>query len=133
LTAAGSRGDRMSDQQIVEELQEIRKLLTPAPKPPIEKPKGLLDEFKAFITEYKVMGLAVAFILGLYLGALVKSLVDNLVMPIVQLFLPPGLVWEEIALGPFRVGAFFGDLLTFIIVAFVIFLLVKITTRFGIK
>ena len=82
MTAAGSRGDRMSDQQIVEELQEIRKLLTPAPPPPApEKPKGLINEFKTFISEYKVMGLAVAFILGLYLGALVKSLVDNLVMP----------------------------------------------------
>jgi large conductance mechanosensitive channel len=133
LTACRSWGDRMSDQQIVEELQGIRKLLTPAPEPPPEKPKGLLDEFKNFITEYKVMGLAVAFILGLYLGSLVKSLVDNLVMPIVQIFLPPGLIWEDVVLGPFRVGAFFGDLLTFIIVAFVIFLLVKLTTRIGIK
>lgn len=120
----------MSQEQMLEELQEIRKLLTPAPPGP--KPEGLSDEFKDFLSKYKVMGLAVAFILGLYLGALVNSLVGNLVMPIVQLFLPPGLLWENIVLGPFRVGEFFGDLLTFVIVAFVIFMLVKFTKRIGI-
>jgi large conductance mechanosensitive channel len=115
---------------MLEELKEIRKLLTPAPPPP--PPEGLVDEFKTFLSKYKVMGLAVAFILGLYLGALVNSLVGNLVMPVVEVFLPPDVGWEAILLGPFRVGAFLGDLLTFIIVALVIFMLVKITSRLGI-
>ena len=78
------------------------------------------------------MGLAVAFIMGIYLGALVQSLVSNLVMPIVELALP-GIQWELLVLGPFRIGAFIGDLITFVIVALVIFLIVKLTTRIGLQ
>jgi len=78
------------------------------------------------------MGLAVAFIIGLYLGALVKALVDDLIMPIVQLAMP-GVQWELIELGPFRVGHFIGALITFLIVAFVIFIIVKLTKRWGIE
>ena len=78
------------------------------------------------------MGLAVAFILGIYLGDLVHALVDDLVMPIVTLAMP-GIQWENIVAGPFRVGHFIGTLITFIIVAFVIFILVKVTKRWGIE
>ena len=121
----------MSNEEMLEELREIRKLLTPAPPP--EPPKGLLNEFTDFISKYKVMGLAVAFILGLYLGSLVKSLVDNMVMPIVELVLPADVPWEDIVFGPLRIGLFLGELLTFIIVAIVIFFIVKLTTRMGIE
>ncbi len=69
-----------TDDQILTELQEIRKLLTLAPPP--EPVEGFLNEFKHFLSQYKVLGLAVAFILGLYLGVLVASIVANLVMPI---------------------------------------------------
>lgn len=117
---------------MLEELRQIRAALVPPPKPPEVKKKGMLNEFRDFLSQYKVMGLAVAFILGLYLGALVKSLVDNLIMPIVE-FLTPGLEWEVITIGPFRIGAFIGDLITFLIVALVIFLIVKLTKRMGIE
>lgn len=122
----------MSD-EILEELRQIRKLLEPKPAPPSPPPpKGLLNEFKAFLKTFKVMGMAVAFIVGLYLGALVKALVDDLIMPIVQLA-TPGIAWEEITMGPFRIGHFTGSLITFIIIMFVIFLLVKLTKRMGIE
>ncbi len=119
-----------NDERIIEELQNIRKLLEPPPpKPP---PKGFLNEFKAFIAEYKILGLAVAFILGIYSGKLIEALVGNLIMPIVSIVIPD-ISWNEIAIGPFLVGAFIGQLLTFIIVAFVIFVIVKVAKRFGIK
>ncbi len=121
------------DDKMLEELRRIRELLEPKPAPPAPPPKkGMWNEFMDFISKYKVMGLAVAFILGLYLGALVKALVDDLVMPIVTIAIP-GVAWELIQLGPFRVGHFIGSLITFIIVAFVIFILVKITTKGGIE
>ena len=53
-------------------------------------------------------------------------------MPIVQ-FATPGITWESIELGPFRIGHFIGALITFIIIALVIFLLVKITKKWGIQ
>ncbi len=50
--------------------------------------RGLWNEFVDFISKYKVMGLAVAFILGLYLGGVVQALVKDLIMPIIGLALP---------------------------------------------
>ena len=91
------------DDEILEELRRIRKLLEPKPAPPSPPPKGLWAEFRDFVSKYKVMGMAVAFIFGLYLGALVQSLVNDLIMPIVELAMP-GIMWESIEVGPFRIG-----------------------------
>lgn len=123
---------------IVEELKAIRKLLEPKPAPPPPPPpKGLMAEFKAFLSQYKVMGLAVAFILGLYLGALVSSLVKDIVMPIIGLALP-GL--GDLATLSFTfmnqvfgIGNFIAAVITFIVVALVIFLIVKVTKKAGIE
>ncbi len=119
--------------EVLEELRKIRQLLEPKPAPPTPAPpKGFLNEFKEFLSKYQVMGMAVAFILGLYLGNLVKALVDDFIMPIIE-FSIPGIEWEAITAGPFRVGHFIGALTTFLIVALVIFILVKTTKRMGIE
>src|SRR5512136_2382431 len=77
------------EDQMIDELKKIRTLLEPKPAPPAPpKPKGLMNEFKDFIATYKVMGMAVAFILGLYLGTVVSALVKDLVMPLIGLALP---------------------------------------------
>jgi large conductance mechanosensitive channel len=110
-----------TDEAILEELREIKKLLTVTPPPP--PAKGTWNEFKSFLEQYKVLGLAVAFILGLYLGNLVKALVADLILPIIPL--PKGQAIDTYMAGPFGVGDFAVNLLTFIIVAFVIFLMVK--------
>jgi large conductance mechanosensitive channel len=80
-----------------------------------------------------VLGLAVAYILGVYLGALVKSLVTDLVMPIVSYALPKGTNINTYMAGPFGIGDFANSVLTFIIVALVIFLIVKLAQRANIK
>ncbi|MBS7656632.1 MscL family protein [Candidatus Bathyarchaeota archaeon] len=118
--------------EILEELKKIRELLEPKPAPPAPKPKGIIEEFKAFISTYKVMGMAVAFIMGVYVGGLVNALVADLIMPIITLMMP-GVEWELITVGPFRIGHFIGTLITFLIVTFVIFIIVKITAKMGIK
>jgi large conductance mechanosensitive channel len=118
------------ENEILEELKRIRGLLEP--KPAVPAPKGFWAEFMDFLSKYKVMGMAVAFILGLYLGALVKALVDDLIMPIIQFFTPET-NWEAIVLGPFRIGHFLGALITFIIIALVIFVIVKMSKKWGIE
>ncbi len=121
---------------MLNELVQIRELLAakPAPSPP--PPKGVWNEFKTFIENYKVMGLAVAFIMGLYLGGLVQSLVKDLLLPAIGLAIP-GLndlasLTVDVNEQVFGVGNFLVALITFIIVAFVIFLIVKITKKWGI-
>ena len=115
--------------EMVQELRKIRELLTPPAAP---TPKGMKNEFLTFLSQYKVMGLAVAFILGIYLGLVVQKLVSDLIMPIVTLALP-GTSWETLSLGPFLVGDFAGSVLTFVIVALVIFLIVKLTIKWGVR
>ena len=88
----------------------------------------IIKEFKDFLKEYKVIGLAVALIIGLAATALVKSIVDNLIMPIVTPFVPGG-AWETatFSLGPIVIGwgALIGAIINFIIIAFVVFLIAK--------
>lgn len=126
--------------QIKDSLKALEEAMVAKPPPP---PEGLIDEFKNFLGKYKVMGLAVAFIMGLYLGELISALVADIVMPIVNIFLPPWLdisslqagpfYFGTLSIGPFLVGHFLNELITFVIIAFVIFLLIKLTTRFGIE
>lgn len=88
----------------------------------------VLKEFKEFLMEYKIIGLAVAFIIGVAATALVKSLVDNIIMPLVTPFIPGG-AWKTATfkLGPFVIGwgPFLGELINFIIIAFVVFMIAK--------
>jgi large conductance mechanosensitive channel len=139
------------EDKMLEELKRIRELLEPKPTPP--PPKGVWKEFMDFLSKYKVMGLAVAFIMGLYLGALIQALVTGLIMPAIGVAIPGlgNLATFKIPVPPtaldsqgnpidpnyvgqlFGVGEFLTALITFIIVAFVIFILVKITKRWGIE
>ncbi len=73
---------------MLKELKQIRDLLAVKPAPPPPPPKGLWNEFKDFLDKYKVMGLAVAFIMGVYLGLLVQSLAKDLLLPAISLMLP---------------------------------------------
>jgi large conductance mechanosensitive channel len=127
----------VKEDEILKELKQIRELLASKPTPPPPPPKGLWNEFKDFLEQYKVMGLAVAFIMGVYLGLLVQSLVKDLLLPAIGLALP-GLtdlasLQYNVAEQVFGIGNFLVALITFIIVAFVIFILVKITKRWGVK
>lgn len=81
-----------------------------------------------FLNEYKVIGLAIAFILGAAATSLVKSLVNDIIMPIITVFLPAGLAGRlRRSLGPIVIGwgAFLSELINFIIIAFVVFLIAK--------
>jgi large conductance mechanosensitive channel len=128
----------VKDEEMLEELRKIRALLEPKPAAPAPAPpKGVWAEFKDFISKYKVMGLAVAFIIGLYLGGLIQSLVKDLLLPAIGLAIP-GLqdlatytvpVWNQM----FGVGSFLVALITFVIVAFVIFILVKVSKKWGME
>lgn len=93
---------------------------------------GFVQEFKDFLTEYKVMGLAIAFIMGAAITTLVQSLVNNVIMPVVGVLIPGG-TWETatFALGPVIIGwgAFLAALINFLIIAVVVFLLAKIVLK----
>lgn len=125
------------DDEMLEELRRIRTALEPKPAPAAPAPKGVWGEFMDFISKYKVLGLAVGFIMGLYLGNLVQALVKDLIMPAIGLAIP-GLgnlatYTIELLSQVFGVGDFLVALITFVIVALVVFLIVKITKKWGMQ
>lgn len=106
----------------------------------------MLKEFKDFIMRGNVMDLAVGVIIGAGFGKIVDSVVSDLIMPIIgiagsvdfsNLYLPlsdkvpKGLTLEAArAQGPvFAYGNFFTALINFIILAFIIFWIVKAVNR----
>lgn len=88
----------------------------------------LLKEFREFLKEYKIVSLALAFIIGTASTSLVRSLVDNVIMPFVSPLIPSG-GWKEavLTIGPVSIkwGAFLSELISFIILAFVVFVIAK--------
>ncbi|MBD3389487.1 large conductance mechanosensitive channel protein MscL [Candidatus Micrarchaeota archaeon] len=88
----------------------------------------MVSEFRKFLREYRVLGLAVAFIMGIASNDLVESFVDNMIMPIASPLLP-GKSWESAkwVLGPFELGLgpFIAAVIQFCIIAFVVFLVVS--------
>jgi large-conductance mechanosensitive channel len=105
-----------NENEILEELKKIHKLLSPPPSSP--KAKNILEELKRFLDKHQVMGLAVAFILGISIFELAQSLAFILVMPIIGLGNP---IIHPLVL--------MGNLITFIIVVLLILLIVKLTTH----
>jgi large conductance mechanosensitive channel len=124
---------------MLDELKRIRAALEPKPAPAAPTPKGMWAEFMDFMSKYKIMGLAAGFIIGLYLGGVVQALVKDFIMPIIGLILNPlGLgnlatAKTSVSSQDFLYGDFMIALITFVIVALVIFLLVKITKKWGIE
>ena len=93
---------------------------------------GIIHEFKDFLNEYKVVGLAVAFIMGAATTTLVQSLVNSIIMPVIGIFLPAG-DWQTatVMVGSAKIvwGAFIAALINFIIIALVIFLIAKMVLK----
>lgn len=89
---------------------------------------GMLREFKEFVFKGNVVELAVAVIIGVAFGAIVASLVDDVITP---LLLTPALKAvgaediSKLTWGAVKYGNFLAAVLKFLVIAFVLFLLIK--------
>ena len=121
-------------EKMLEELQKIREAVEPKPAPPPPPPKGFRGEFMEFLNKYGVIGLAIAFIIGGAAGRLVSSLVGDILMPIITFFIPKG-AWQEAVLiiGPIQlaVGSFTAALIDFIVIALIVFILMRQLSKTG--
>jgi large conductance mechanosensitive channel protein len=123
------------EDEMLEELKKIRAAVEKAPPP--APPQGFTNEFKAFLSKYKILGLAVAFILGLYLGAVVQSLATDFIIPLIGLAVPgmSDLATFSVTLNNqvFGIGNFIVALITFIIVALIVFIEMKVAKKWNIE
>lgn len=91
--------------------------------------KNFIKEFKEFALKGNVFDMAVGIILGGAISALVKSLVDNIISPIIgMVFGSPD--FSRIMLGPIMIGSFINAVIAFLILAFVLFLIIRAVNRF---
>lgn len=106
----------------------------------------MLKEFRDFIARGNVVDLAIAVVIGAAFGKLITSMVDGIIMPPIGLLLgnvdfanlfidlsgqrPASLADAQLrGLPVIAYGAFINDVITFIIIAFVVFLIVKAMNR----
>ncbi|MGF1564089.1 MAG: large-conductance mechanosensitive channel protein MscL [Flavobacteriales bacterium] len=106
----------------------------------------MLKEFKAFISRGNVLDLAVGLILATYFGAIVKSFVDDILMPPIGMLIG-GVDFAELKMKIsekaaedgtitevfINYGSFVNTIITFVIVAFAIFMIVKAYNRMQAK
>ena len=89
---------------------------------------GMLKEFKDFVLRGNVVDLAVAVVIGAAFNAIVSSLVDSVITP---LLLAPALKAanlqdiDKLAWGAVKYGTFLAAVIKFVIIAFILFLIVK--------
>ena len=92
----------------------------------------MLKEFREFAIRGNVMDLAVAVIIGGAFGKIVTSLVNDILTPLIGLMMG-GVNFSELSItvgsAVVKWGAFFQSIIDFIIIAFVIFLLVRAMNR----
>jgi large conductance mechanosensitive channel len=95
---------------------------------------GMMKEFREFAMKGNVVDLAIGVIIGAAFSKIVSSLVDDVITP---LLLKPALEAANLTdldklvwLGTVKVGVFISAILNFLIVAFILFLIVKGINRF---
>ena len=90
--------------------------------------RGFIQEFKAFAMKGNVIDLAVAVVIGAAFGKIVSSLVDNIITPIIGLLMG-GLDFSGLSYNVkdaiITYGVFIQSIIDFVIVAFVIFMVIK--------
>lgn len=100
---------------------------------------SMLQEFKAFALKGNVVDMAVGVIIGVAFGKIVSSLVEKILMPVIGLlvggmdFTQMKLILREAAPGQSEVaigyGAFVQNVVDFLIVAFVLFMVIRVMNR----
>ncbi len=91
--------------------------------------KRFTQEFMAFLQEYKILSLAIAFVMGTAATGLVNSFVNDLFMPLISPLLGTPGSWRGAVLrmGHIQImyGNFVGQLINFVVIALVIFLVIR--------
>ena len=89
---------------------------------------GMMKEFKEFAMKGNVMDLAIGVIIGAAFGKIVGSLVDNILMPIVGILMQ-GVNFATLSIkigeAEIKYGMFIGAIIDFIIIALVMFMIIK--------
>ena len=102
----------------------------------------MVKEFREFLLKTNAMALAIGVIIGAAVGKVVSSLVADIIMPVISLAIPGG-TWRDARIvlntttdatgkvveHAITIGQFLGNVVDFVIIAFVVFMLTKMLLR----
>lgn len=97
---------------------------------------SVIKEFRDFVMKGNIMELAIAVIIGAAFGAIISSLVDDVITP---LLLTPALQaahaenLDQLSWGAVKYGKFLAAVIKFLLVALVLFMIIKSMARFSSK
>lgn len=88
---------------------------------------GFIKEFKVFVMKGNILELAIALVMGVAFGKIITSLVDNILMPIIGALVGSSLdtLTTKVNGVDIKYGLFFQAAVDFVIIAFLVFLVVK--------
>lgn len=93
---------------------------------------SMIQEFKEFAMKGSLIDMAVGIIIGAAVGKMVSTLVENILMPIIGVFMG-GVNFQDLSItvgdAAIGYGAFIQAMIDFIIIAFVIFMILKVISR----
>ncbi|MFA5895038.1 MAG: MscL family protein [Candidatus Shapirobacteria bacterium] len=94
----------------------------------IEKASKNKSEFLDFLKNYNVLELAIGVVIGSAVKDLTTSIANDMIMPIIGIMSPTG-SWREIVFtiagSDFKIGNLIGSLLNFLIIALLVFVVIK--------
>jgi len=114
---------------------------TPSSSPSSKEPmptKTFITQFFDFLKTFGIIGLAIAFVIGQAASKLITALVEDIINPLVGLFLPSGSL-EQLstkitnisgAISEFKYGDFIANIIDFLIIALVVFVAYKVLSKY---
>ncbi|HEX2408672.1 MAG TPA: MscL family protein [Nitrososphaeraceae archaeon] len=108
-----------------------------SPKEPLPT-RTFISQFFDFLKTFGIIGLAIAFVIGQASSKLVTALVEDIINPLVGLFLPSGsleqlsakIIGVSGAISEFKYGDFIANIIDFLIIALVVFVAYKGLSRY---
>jgi large conductance mechanosensitive channel len=102
--------------------------------------KTFISQFFEFLKTFGIIGLAIAFVIGQASSKLVTAFVEDIVNPLIGLFLPSGSLEQLSAqvigvsgvISEFRFGNFIANIIDFLIIALVVFIAYKALSKYKI-
>lgn len=93
---------------------------------------SMIQEFKEFAMKGSLIDMAVGIIIGAAVGSMVSTLVENILMPIIGVFMG-GVNFQDLSItvgdAAIGYGAFIQAMIDFLIIAFVIFMILKVINK----
>jgi large conductance mechanosensitive channel len=113
--------------------------LSSSPNEPLPT-RTFITQFFDFLKTFGIIGLAIAFVIGQASSKLITSLVEDIINPLIGLFLPSGSL-EQLsakitsvsgAISEFKYGDFIANIIDFLIIALVVFVAYKALSKYKI-